>query len=445
MHMPLPFFLASSFLFILCLVASCCCFCFTLPPKLQAFSFSIGHCTTIALHQEELCSVVAMREFSYEEVEAATGGFAAKNLVGKGSHGSVYMARLRGAGAGGGRVKKVVAVKKASHAQGEVKLANEIMMLAAAGEMTGVVNLIGVVVAPASAAGKKGERMLVMEYMPNGSLHDLLHRSPKPPPWPRRVEIALDVAEAVRALHAGEPRVIHRDVKSANVLLGRDGRARLADFSLAVKVPAAAADARAPYDAAGPAPAPAGTIGYLDPCYTEPGRLGPESDVFSFGVVLLELVSGRKVMDVNSSPSSIVAWAEPLVAAGMARQVLDWRITAPRCANAERALARVLSVAARCVSESVERRPAMAEVVAELHGALESGGWPRRRRDADGVAATLYRRVVSWGASRLHVRRRVRTSKIECTEHSGSEGSGAPPDHPSSSPLPSHSNDKILT
>ncbi|XP_040375823.1 serine/threonine-protein kinase-like protein At5g23170 [Oryza brachyantha] len=383
-----------------------------------------------------------MREFSYEEVEAATGGFAAKNLVGKGSHGSVYMARLRyGAGGGGGRrrVKGVVAIKKASHAQGEAKLANEIAVLAAAGGMDGVVNLVGVVVAPAGAGGRKGERMLVMEYMANGSLHDLLHRSPKPPPWPRRVEIALDVAEAVRALHAGEPRVIHRDVKSANILLGRDGRARLADFSLAVKVPAADDDddSRAPDDAAGPAPA--GTIGYLDPCYTEPGRLGPESDVFSFGVVLLELVSGRKVMDVNASPSSIVAWAVPLVAAGMARQVLDGRIAAPRCPKAERAVARVLAVAARCVSEFVERRPAMADVVAELHGALESAGWPRRRR-AHGLAGTLYRRVVSWGASHLHVRR----SKIECTEHSGSEGSCAQPDHPCSNPLASCSNENIL-
>ncbi|KAL5229068.1 hypothetical protein ABZP36_017333 [Zizania latifolia] len=378
-----------------------------------------------------------MREFSYEEVEAATGGFAAKNIVGKGSHGSVYRARLGcgGAGAGGARVQAaLVAIKRASHAQGESKLENEIAVLAAA-RQPGVIKLVGVVAPP---VGSKGQRMLVMEYMDNGSLHDLLHRSPKPPPWPRRMEIALDVARAVHALHAAEPRVIHRDVKSANILLGRDGRARLADFGLAVKGSAAAAnagggDAHAPVDAAGPAPA--GTIGYLDPCYTEPGRLGPASDVFSFGVVLLELVSGRKVMDVNASPSSIVAWAVPLVAADTAREVLDGRVAAPRGAGAERAISRVLAVAARCVSESVDRRPAMDEVVAELHDALESAGWlrRRRRRHAHGLAKALYRRVVSWGASHLHVRR-VRTSKIECTEHSGSDASSAPDYHPSSCP-----------
>lgn len=360
-----------------------------------------------------------MKEFSYQEIEAATGGFAAKNVVGKGSHGCVYRARLRG-GAGHGRRLVTVAVKKASHPQGEAKLANEIAVLTAARHHPGVVTLVGAV----AAAGRSP--LLVMEFMPNGSLHDLLHRSPRPPPWPRRVEIALDVARAMRALHGAAPRVIHRDVKTANVLLGRDGRARLADFSLAVRVAAAGA----------PRPAPAGTMGYLDPSYTEPGRLGPESDVFSFGVVLLELISGRKVMDVNASPSSIVAWALPLIGAGLARQVFDGRVAAPRPGtDAEAAIARVLSVAARCVSESVERRPAMAEVASELRGALESGGWHRRGRD---VVERVCRRVVSWGIQ-LRVKT-TRRSKVECTELSGSSEGGGAPSRADSCHLPSRSN-----
>ncbi|GJN37907.1 hypothetical protein PR202_gb26907 [Eleusine coracana subsp. coracana] len=381
-----------------------------------------------------------MKEFSYEEVEAATGGFAEKNLVGKGSHGSVYRAKLRG---GGGRGRTVVvAVKRASHGQGEAKLANEIAVLSAAPRHPGVVGIVGAVVAspPPTAAEEEEEKetghskkttgvvgplrqpLLVMEFMPNGSLHDLLHRSPRPPPWPRRLEIALDVARAVLALHAAEPRgIIHRDVKSANILLGRDGRARLADFSLAVIMVAGRGDRRArdddddDVDAVGPAPA--GTIGYLDPCYTEPGRLGPESDVFSFGVVLLELVSGRKVMDVDACPSSIVSWAGPLLAAGRAGEVLDARVPAPPAAS--RAVVRVLDVAARCVSERVERRPGMAEVVAELDGAIDGAGW-HRRRGPRGVMESVRRRVVAWGQ---HVRsRRVRAAKVECAEHSGSGG-----------------------
>ncbi|XP_062196110.1 serine/threonine-protein kinase-like protein At5g23170 [Phragmites australis] len=355
-----------------------------------------------------------MKEFSYEEVEAATGGFAAKNLVGKGSHGSVYRARVR-SGGGGSRLV-AVAVKRPTHAQGEAKLANEIAVLLAAPRHPSVVGIVGVRVAPQpppAAAGPGLPPLLVMEYMPNGSLHDLLHRSPRPPPWPRRVEIALDVARAVCALHAAQPRmIIHRDVKSANILLGRDGRARLADFSLAVRVAA-----RAPEEDEAAGPVPAGTIGYLDPCYTEPGRLGPESDVFSFGVVLLELVSGRKVMDVNSCPSSIVAWAEPLIGAGRAREVFDGRVAAPPNSWTERAVARVLDVAARCVSDCVERRPSMAEVASELHGAVESAGW-RHRHVPRGYSRTVIERacrcIVSWGQ---HVRRskRVRATKIECS------------------------------
>ncbi|KAG2587892.1 serine/threonine-protein kinase-like protein At5g23170 [Panicum virgatum] len=384
-----------------------------------------------------------MKEFSYEEVEAATGGFAAKNLVGKGSHGSVYKARLRGDGSR----TAVVAVKRPSHAQGEAKLANEIAVLSAAPRHPGVVAFVGVVVRPAPAAVDEGVKraaaappppLLVMEYVPNGSLHDLLHRAPRPPPWPRRVEIALDVARAVQALHAAAPRVIiHRDVKSANVLLGRDGRARLSDFSLAVRVAVTALSKEggdAGDDEGSAGPAPAGTIGYLDPCYTEPERLGPESDVFSFGVVLLELVSGRKVMDVNACPSSIVAWAAPLIAAGRAREVLDARVAAPPTARVEGAVARVLALAARCVSESVERRPAMAEVVSELHGALESAGWHRRRRG--GVVQRACRRVASWG-QRVRWSKRVRATKVECTEHSDSgvalDREGSPcalPSHP---------------
>jgi interleukin-1 receptor-associated kinase 1 len=389
-----------------------------------------------------------MKEFSYEEAEAATGGFAAKNLVGKGSHGSVYKARLRG---GGRTAAVVVAVKRPSHAQGAAKLANEIAVLSAAPRHPGVIAFVGVASRQAAAAAgaedvsappsqpQPPQLLLVMEYVPNGSLHDLLHRAPKPPPWPRRVEIALDVARAVQALHAAAPRVIiHRDVKSANVLLGRDGRARLADFSLAVRVAAPApkkAEDHDDDDEGSAGPAPAGTIGYLDPCYTEPGRLGPESDVFSFGVVLLELVSGRKVMDVNSCPSSIVAWAAPLIAAGRAREVLDARVAAPRAgARAEGAVARVLAVAARCVSESVERRPAMAEVVSELHGALESAGWRRR---SGGVVERACRRVASWGLRVRWSKRALRATKVECTEHSDSgvalDREGSPctlPPHP---------------
>jgi serine/threonine protein kinase len=115
-----------------------------------------------------------------------------------------------------------MAVKRASQGQGEAKLTNEITVLSAAPRHSGVVGVIS-----AAAKGKAVRLilppLLVMEFMLDGSLHDLLHRSPCPPPWPRRVGVTLDVVHAMRTLHAAA--IVHHDVKPANVLLGRDGRA----------------------------------------------------------------------------------------------------------------------------------------------------------------------------------------------------------------------------
>jgi hypothetical protein len=109
---------------------------------------SKGACSSLVVVGAEAADA-SMKEFSYDEVEAATGGFAAKNLVGKGSHGSVYRAKLRGGGGGGGRMV-VVAVKRPSHGQGEAKLAKEIAVLSAAPRHPGVVGIV--VSAPPLAA-----------------------------------------------------------------------------------------------------------------------------------------------------------------------------------------------------------------------------------------------------------------------------------------------------
>ena len=125
----------------------------------------------------------------------------------------------------------------------------------------------------------------------------------------RRLHLALQTARALHALHDADPPVIHRDVKSANVLLD----ARLGDFGLALRVPKANAGAGAA--AATPA-APAGTLGYLDPAYVTPESLSTKTDVFSFGILLLEIISGRRPIDVQHSPPSVVEWAVPLLRKG---------------------------------------------------------------------------------------------------------------------------------
>lgn len=389
-----------------------------------------------------------MREFSFEEVEAATGGFAAKNLVGKGSHGNVYVARLVcGGDGGGGRVRKkkvvVVAVKRASHALGEAKLANEIAVLAAAGEVPGVVNLVGV-----AAGRRKGERMLVMEYMADGSLHDLLHRptttARPPPPWPRRVEIALDVAEAVRALHGGEPRVIHRDVKSANILWGA---------TAAPASPTSASRSRPPpprrrrRHRGGGGACAGGHDRVPGPVLHGARRLGPESDVFSFGVVLPSSSGpqgdGRERLAVVHRRLGRAAGRRRHGARGARR-----RLPAPRRAREERAVARVLAVAAaacRSPWNAGRRCPTWWPSSTPPSRAAAGRAAPPPRRRArprrDAVQARRVGRVApareeEEGADeqdRVHGALRVRGERCTSTTH-----------HPGSNPRLSNSNKNIF-
>ncbi|XP_020114351.1 serine/threonine-protein kinase-like protein At3g51990 [Ananas comosus] len=133
-----------------------------------------------------------------------------------------------------------------------------------------------------------------MEYMPNRTLYDLPHSNPRPPSWAHWMRLAL------LTLHSTRPRVIRHDVKSTNILLDRNLDARLGDFGLALcysSIPSSAAAA----SVAGSTPL-AGTLGYLDPSYVTP-------DAFSFKILLLEIMSGRKAIDVAHSPPSVVEWS----------------------------------------------------------------------------------------------------------------------------------------
>ncbi|ESW13236.1 hypothetical protein PHAVU_008G179300 [Phaseolus vulgaris] len=280
--------------------------------------------------------------FAYSDILTATNAFSADTFLGKGSHGSVYKAVLQGGAF-------IAAVKK-------TKPSNEIEILSHV-KSRRLVNLIGLCNDQTNCNINK---LIVVEYMPNGSLHDLLH-SPKTvgtPGWTARVRFAVHVAKAVRLLHSSEPPVIHRDIKSSNVLIDEKWKARLGDFGLAFR--GHVADSRVP---------PAGTLGYLDPCYLAPGDLSPKSDVFSFGILLLEIASGRHAIDVRHSPPSLLDWAMPLVCRGEFREICDPRIGAPPDMAAFR---RMMVLAARCVRSTAERRPTIAEVVECLTAARKN-------------------------------------------------------------------------
>ncbi|KAL5558543.1 hypothetical protein UlMin_034754 [Ulmus minor] len=295
---------------------------------------------------------IKIRDFLYDELVAATNRFSADSFLGKGSHGSVYKAILDDG-------KLIAAVKKTkfsnptitshnyntSFANCTTPAENEIEILSRVHHPR-LVNLIGF------CTDSKERKLIVVEYMPNGSLYDILHLSSRPPGWTRRVRFGLQVAKAVQALHSANPPVIHRDIKSSNVLIDQDWNARLGDFGLALR--GHVEDVRVKCTP------PAGTLGYLDPGYLAPGDLSAKSDVFSFGILLLEIISGRNAIDMNYSPPSVVDWAIPIIKRGDYAEICDRRIGTP----ADLAVLRHLAIlAARCVRSTAEKRPAMSEVV----------------------------------------------------------------------------------
>lgn len=294
-----------------------------------------------------------MVEFEYEELVKATENFCPSRIIGKGSHGWVFKGKLKN--------DKMVAIKKPLHDCHEAledkhtKLENEIRVLSCLTQtQTQTQNNVNpyIIRFLGSSRGpdKKNRQVLVMELMPNGSLHDLLHKAP-PPSWPKRLEIALQIARAVHSLHERRPRVIHRDIKSANVLFDSNWDAKLADFGLSVLLATTAESLGQP----------AGTIGYLDPGYTTPCKLSPKNDVYSFGVLLLEIISGRKALDVCRAPASISEWAAALIEDGRIEEICDARVSLPP--HMAGTIRRLLIVAASCVSIQEECRPSIGEIV----------------------------------------------------------------------------------
>ncbi|KAJ0809956.1 putative protein kinase RLK-Pelle-CR4L family [Helianthus annuus] len=286
-----------------------------------------------------------IQHFDYTDLQLATNNFSDQKLLGRGSHGLVYKAHLRNG--------RLVAVKKpSSHSHPDNEVDNEIDILSKL-HSPHLVNLIGF------SNNPQQNRLLVVEFMSNGTLYDTLHMNPEPPNWGRRIRLALHTAKAIETLHASVPPVIHRDIKSANILLDRNLNARLGDFGLALRCHVD--------DYRLLSTPPAGTMGYLDPGYVTPDNLSTKTDVFSFGILLLEIISGRKAIDVSHSPPSIVDWAIPLIRRGKLLSVFDPRIPPPKDPMVRKQLA---VIAAKCVRSCRERRPSMGEIVESLSGLM---------------------------------------------------------------------------
>ncbi|KAK3204427.1 hypothetical protein Dsin_018473 [Dipteronia sinensis] len=290
--------------------------------------------------------------FTYEELDRATGGFKEESQVGKGSFSCVYKGVLKDG--------TVVAVKKAIMCSDRQKNSKEFhteLDLLSRLNHAHLLNLLGY-------CEEGGERLLVYEFMAHGSLHQHLHGKNKTLneqlDWVRRVTIAVQAARGIEYLHGYAcPPVIHRDIKSSNILIDEEHNARVADFGLSLL---------GPVDSGSPlAELPAGTLGYLDPEYYRLHYLTTKSDVYSFGVLLLEILSGRKAIDMQYEEGNIVEWAVPLIKAGDVTAILDPVLKPPSDVDA---LKRIANVASKCVRMRGKERPSMDKVTTALERAL---------------------------------------------------------------------------
>jgi len=340
-----------------------------------------------------------VEHFTLEMLHAATDGFSDESRIGTGSFGSVYRGTLSD-----GRevaIKRAEDSAKASSSAArparrrdrETAFNSELTALARANHKN-IVCLLG-------CCADSGERVLVYEFMANGTLHDQLHsRTPMAPAvasWRGRLTIALDAARGIEYMHVyAVPPIIHRDVKSANILLDDAWTAKIADFGLSsVLDPAAGACGD---DAAGGGTPreplyTGGTVGYMDPEYYRLQHLTDKSDVYSFGVVLLELMSGCRVVQryaESVTPKNVVEFAVPHILADDVARVLDPRLPAPTPDEAE-ALAYMGYLAADCVGPIGCDRPSMTEVVDALERALAACGAAPLSRAGTGRRPVLSR------------------------------------------------------
>ncbi|XP_054782062.1 proline-rich receptor-like protein kinase PERK15 [Prosopis cineraria] len=294
------------------------------------------------------------KTFTYEELALATNGFSDSNFLGEGGYGIVHKGVLPD--------KTSVAVKqlKSGIQQAEREFQTEVQIINQVHHRH-LVSLVGYCIDRAQS-----KMMLVYELVPNKTLAFHLHEKGLATlDWKRRMKIAIGAAKGLAYLHEKcQPKIIHRDIKAANILIGDNFEPKVADFGLArlCSLESQVLMSRI-----------MGTFGYLAPEYAASGKLTEKSDVFSFGVVLLELITGRKpVGNAEHFPNgSMVDWAAPLLSEAVENRNFEV-IADPRLQNhydVEEML-HMVSCAANCVRHSATRRPRMSQVVQALAGVI---------------------------------------------------------------------------
>ncbi|XP_077244672.1 LEAF RUST 10 DISEASE-RESISTANCE LOCUS RECEPTOR-LIKE PROTEIN KINASE-like 1.2 isoform X9 [Tasmannia lanceolata] len=220
------------------------------------------------------------------------------------------------------------------------------------------------------------ELLLVYEFVPNGTVADHLHgerAQSGPLTWPIRMSIAIETAGALAYLHAVEPQIIHRDVKTNNILLDNNFQVKVADFGLSRLFPT---------DVTHVSTAPQGTPGYVDPDYHHCYQLTDKSDVYSFGVVLVELISSKPAVDItrNRHEINLAKMAINKIHNHALHEFVDMGLGFETDYGVRRMITLVAELAFRCLQEDREVRPSMEEVLEVLRG-IESDDFPAKKAE----------------------------------------------------------------
>ncbi|KAL9992141.1 putative protein kinase RLK-Pelle-CrRLK1L-1 family [Helianthus debilis subsp. tardiflorus] len=313
--------------------------------------------SNLNVDDEKLYSLATKRafnRFSLAEIQLATQHFNKKLIIGKGGFGMVYRGRIystRDATA------RTVAIKRSnsSSSQGAAEFMTEIEMLIKL-RHSNLVSLIGY-------CSENNEMILVYEYMFNGTIDHHLHGAHTPLSWMHRLRISIGVAKGLQYLHTGwhpQQGIIHRDVKSSNILLDMNWVAKVSDFGMSKIIGQLSSGVTTNLK---------GTFGYLDPEYCSTGKLTKESDVYSFGVVLFELLSGRRAVDplFVDEGINLAGWAKKCIKEGRIDQVVSSHI---RTQISPKSLKEFVQIADRCSKSSRKDRPTMADVLAALQQSM---------------------------------------------------------------------------
>ncbi|XP_062077197.1 BRASSINOSTEROID INSENSITIVE 1-associated receptor kinase 1-like [Humulus lupulus] len=292
-----------------------------------------------------------LKRFSLRELQVATDNFSNKHILGRGGFGKVYKGRLTD-----GSLVAVKRLKEERTQGGELQFQTEVEMISMAVHRN-LLRLRGFCMTPT-------ERLLVYPYMANGSVASCLRDRPdsqSPLDWEIRKRISLGSARGLAYLHDHcDPKIIHRDVKAANILLDEEFEAVVGDFGLAKLMD---------YKDTHVTTAVRGTIGHIAPEYLSTGKSSEKTDVFGYGVMLLELITGQRAFDLarlaNDDDVMLLDWVKGL----LKDRKLETLVDADLQGNyVDEEVEQLIQVALLCTQGTAGERPKMSEVVRMLEG-----------------------------------------------------------------------------